>query len=161
MGAEMKIYKNCPAVNYTAEGHKHAYTCDIRIDGKKIVLSYSNRAHVIWEGAEEAPGHYVCKVKSEGMRGDATLHKFPKGSILEGFWTMNFGADGIEEGMWRITLKNPWREPKKGDSVAITTEDDELVRGKITGIVNKHIKVKGFEDIPFSDYGVTWEYAKD
>lgn len=159
MESEVKLYKNCPVVDYTSDGCK-AYACDIRIEGKKMVLSYFNREHIIWEGTEEAPGHYVCRVKGEDVGGDATLHRFPKSNILEGYWTMNLGVNAID-GMWRITLKNPWREPKKGDWVVITTEDGELERCKITGVTKGHIKTKDFEDIPFSDYGDNWEYAKD
>ncbi len=160
MSDVMEIYKNCPVIDYLSDGPKKAYTCDIRIEGKKLVLSYFNREHVIWEGTEEVPGHYVLKAKGENVEGDATLHRFPKSTILEGYWTMNFGVGSIE-GMWRVTLKNPWREPKKGDFVVITSEDGELVRCKITGIAKRHIKSKDFEDIPFSDYGVSWEYSRD
>ncbi|OGR74265.1 MAG: hypothetical protein A2089_03755 [Elusimicrobia bacterium GWD2_63_28] len=160
MKSEMLIYKNCPAVDYPAEDHKYAYTCDVRIEGAKIVVSYFNRLHVVWQGAETAAGHYVCKMKGENVSGDATLHKFPKSNILEGFWTMKSGVNGFE-GMWRITLKNPWREPRKGDHVIVTTEDNELVRCKVTGVANSHIKVKDFEPLPFSDYGLSWEYSKD
>ena len=160
METKIQIYKNCQVVDYLSDGPKKAYTCDIRIEGKKIVLSYPNREHVVWEGTEEAPGHYVCRAKGENIGGSAPLHRFPKSNALEGYWTMNSGVNAMD-GMWRVILKNPWREPKKGDFVVITSEDGELVRCKITGIANRHIKSKDFEDIPFSDYGINWEYAKD
>lgn len=158
MESKMKIYKNCPAVDYTPKGRKEAYLCDIRIENKMLVLSYFQGAQIVWQGTEEAPGHYVCRIKGGNFDGEATLHGFPGGNILEGFWTIKSGVDATE-GMWRITLKNLWREPSAGDRVAITTEEGELVQAKIDEVGSRCIKVNSFEDLLFSDYGVTWQYS--
>ncbi len=74
--------------------------CDVRIDGKKIVVSYIEEGvprAVIYEGTEHDPGHY--ELSNKDMKGRATLHRFKDGKFLEGWWQEN----GIQ-GMWRITL---------------------------------------------------------
>ncbi len=50
-------------------------------------------------GHSEGEGHYLLACPS--VEGEATLHRFREGKILEGSWVEN----GIR-GLWRLTLIN-------------------------------------------------------
>jgi hypothetical protein len=62
-------------------------------------VSYVDEGTVVYEGAEEAPGHF--RLTSPAVNGRATLHQFPGDDMLEGFW-----AEGGGRGMWRIQLND-------------------------------------------------------
>ena len=72
--------------------------CEVRIDGSEIVVSYEDdRGIVLYKGKEDGHGHYALECPER--QGKASLHMFPKGKVLDGYW--------IEEGyrgFWRIHL---------------------------------------------------------
>ena len=59
-------------------------------DGEQLVAE-------VYEGTEIGSGHF--KLKSRDGRGEASLHCFPNGRILNGWW-----REDSQEGMWRIRL---------------------------------------------------------
>ncbi|MFA6967331.1 hypothetical protein [Bosea sp. (in: a-proteobacteria)] len=78
----------------------HNGTCEVKIEGSEIVLSY------IWEGKRYllrgqavADGHF--KLIGVGFNGKSNLHQFPNDDILEGWW-----IDDGYDGMCRITLND-------------------------------------------------------
>jgi hypothetical protein len=96
----MPVWKNCQNRQFIDEGD--LADCDVRIDGKEIVVSFKgdDGNPVVYIGKEIGDGHYELRSKDHGT---ATLHRFPKSHFLEGFW-----RDGSDEGMWRIVLnRNP------------------------------------------------------
>lgn len=161
MEPTQKIYKYCLMQIYTSTG-MGTDRCDIRFEDKRIVLSYINDEHLVWQCKEETPGHYLCKAEGQNVKGTGSLHKYQKGGFLEGYWNVQRGVNGAD-GMWRIVLENPWREPKKGDYVTICDEDDgNWVKCKITGIDDKStIKTKEYQPVLIADFGQVWTYAKD
>ena len=78
--------------------------CEVRIDESEIVVSYQEDderngfTHVLYQGKNIGDGHY--KLTCPERNGEATLHRFPDGKILEGYWK----EDGYR-GFWRIYLK--------------------------------------------------------
>jgi len=78
--------------------------CEIRIDDKEIVVSYQDdNGFVIYKGKEDGHGHYVLKCPEK--HGEASLHMFPKGKVLDGYWK----EDGYR-GFWRIHLPDDIKE---------------------------------------------------
>jgi len=76
--------------------------CEVNISEEKIVLSYFDKdfnGYIIYSGEVVGDGHY--KLECKEVNGKGTLHRFPNGKRLEGFWVQ----DG-EEGMWRIELND-------------------------------------------------------
>jgi hypothetical protein len=73
--------------------------CEISIgDGRiSVTYEYEPAKFQIYEGSEMGDGHY--NLKEQGGDGRASLHCFPDGRILDGWWTEDSG-----EGMWRIHL---------------------------------------------------------
>ncbi len=71
-------------------------SCEVCIDGSRIIVSYhDDEGPVKYIGNEIGVGHF--ELKCAERKGHATLHQFPNGNILEGFWN----EDG-ERGMWRL-----------------------------------------------------------
>lgn len=74
--------------------------CKVRIDGRKIVLSYEQHDGLtVYEGEEVAPGHFSLTCARKGGR--AILHRMPGEDVIEGHW-----VEGQNQGMWRIQLKD-------------------------------------------------------
>lgn len=59
-------------------------------------------------GKESTPGYFKLKCKENPvMTGEASLHRFKDGRILEGFWEEHYDYEGVkysDKGMWRIYL---------------------------------------------------------
>ena len=83
MEVTQKIYKNCLIQSYEKGGICNL-RCDVRLEGSTIIVSYLANDRGIWRGSELTPGHYVCKRES-GFSGNASLHMFRGGTILEGY----------------------------------------------------------------------------
>lgn len=93
----MKAYFNSEMLAYSDGGLDRA-NCEVRIDDTSIVVSYDTEdGPVVYAGSAEGAGHY--KLKARGVNGEATLHCFAKGKVLDGWWRENG-----EDGMWRIWL---------------------------------------------------------
>ena len=69
----------------------------VKIDDKEIVVSYQDSEWVEYRGKNKGDGHF--QLSCPERKGEASLHQFPGGKILEGFWIEN----GYQ-GMWRIKL---------------------------------------------------------
>lgn len=71
---------------------------EVKIDDKEIVVSYEDDSGwVQYRGKNKDTGHF--QLTCPERKGEASLHQFPGGKILEGFWVEN----GLR-GMWRIYL---------------------------------------------------------
>lgn len=123
------VYRNatCWTYYFGQDAAEHM-PCEVRISDEngEIVVSYEGEeGYTLYSGKENGVGHY--ELRSENPRGRASLHQFPDGRILEGFWEEN-GC----KGMWRIELG------ETGDTVTgldalnsseeIDEPDDELGR---------------------------------
>lgn len=74
--------------------------CEVRINDEsgEIAISYeSDDGYTVYSGIESGDGRYMLECKE--AQGKASLHRFPNGPILEGYWEEN----GLK-GMWRIEL---------------------------------------------------------
>lgn len=160
--SDVKLYRHCPITDYLAEGLDN-YHGDIRFEGNKAVLSYTtdDNERMVWDCIEEGPGHYICKAKGVDLDGVGTMHRFPKGTILEGYWEIK-SEDGINSGMWRISLRNLWRVPEAGDWVIIQDPKGESIKKHQVAAIEKNtLKFKKHKPVPFSDFGKGWTYAQD
>jgi len=97
----MTIWKNCTVdtlffSDQPAVTHEPGY--QVKIDENEIVVSYQDDGEwVEYRGKNKGDGHF--QLSCPDLKGEASLHQFPQGKILEGFWI----EDGIQ-GMWRIRL---------------------------------------------------------
>lgn len=74
------------------------YECKVIIGDGEIEVSYlDGGVNHLYKGTEIGSGHY--KLDAVGFDGEATLHQFPDGKILEGYW-----IEAGYRGMWRIQL---------------------------------------------------------
>ncbi len=72
--------------------------CEVRIGINNIVVSYEDaQGTVTYRGKEIGRGHYHLKCPARS--GNANLHMFPDGKILDGYW-----SEDEYEGFWRIYL---------------------------------------------------------
>jgi hypothetical protein len=96
----MPVWKNCRAdiLYYGDDAADMGEPCRVRTEEGWISVSYDDDGVVEYVGYEKGPGHY--ELKCGGRSGRATLHRFPNGKILEGFWD----EEG-QRGMWRIRLR--------------------------------------------------------
>lgn len=96
----MEIFKRSFMTTYYADGVDFDWPCSVRIDEDLIVVEYAGeQGPVIYRGSSLGAGHY--KMRKDGGGGEATLHRFPGGEILEGFW-----IEDVQDGMWKIRLGN-------------------------------------------------------
>jgi hypothetical protein len=97
----MTLWKHSMMESYHASGEeKTDTTCEVRIDGEKIVVSYDDDdGPSIYEGKQVAPGHFQLTLPRK--KGRATLHRAPDSEFLEGHW-----IESGYEGMWRIQLSD-------------------------------------------------------
>jgi hypothetical protein len=83
--------------------YDHSYAdvnsdCEVRIGNNNIVISYKDaQGTARYIGKEIGRGHYLLECPARNGR--ATLHMFPDGKILDGYWS----EEGYE-GFWRIYL---------------------------------------------------------
>ena len=72
--------------------------CKVVIEDGDIEVTYIDEDNrYTYRGNEIGAGHF--KLNGVDFDGTATLHQFPEGRILEGYWV----EDGYR-GMWRIQL---------------------------------------------------------
>jgi len=72
--------------------------CEVVIGDGEIEVSYIDEGErLFYRGKEIGPGHYV--LHAAGFDGEATLHRFHDGRVLEGYW-----VEEGHRGMWRIQL---------------------------------------------------------
>lgn len=72
--------------------------CEVSIESGQIVVRYlADDGFIEYVGHEIGDGHF--ELLCPDINGKASLHQFPGGKILEGFWI----EDG-ERGMWRLIL---------------------------------------------------------
>ena len=98
----MTVYKNCSMTTLFYSDGDVDDKCEVNISEEKIVLSYFDEdfnGYIMYSGEVVGDGHY--KLECIEVNGKGTLHRFPNGEILEGYWV----EEGYE-GMWRIKLKN-------------------------------------------------------
>lgn len=94
----MEIIRDAKMDTYHAGGVEFDWACVVRIDADMVVIEYeSNDGRCVYRGHSVGEGHY--RLQAVDFKGDATLHRFPSGSILEGFW-----VEEAQQGMWRIRL---------------------------------------------------------
>jgi hypothetical protein len=95
----MPIYKNSEMTTFYSDNRpERSDECEVRLDDGSIAVSYrGENGWVVYEGPESGNGHF--EVAAHSVSGQATLHRFPDGDILEGFW-----KEGGAIGMWRIQL---------------------------------------------------------
>jgi hypothetical protein len=93
------MWKHSFMTCFYADGELSETSCQVRISRGGIAVSYADEGEVVYEGTEDAPGHFRLACKA--VNGRATLHRFPDGDMLEGFWT-----EGGNRGMWRIQLND-------------------------------------------------------
>jgi hypothetical protein len=97
----MTVYKNCLMTGFDAEDTFET-ECEVNITDEKITLSYFHeeiQGPINYVGEALGDGHY--RLECPKVKGEASLHRFPNGKFLEGYWL----EDGYE-GMWRIELKD-------------------------------------------------------
>jgi hypothetical protein len=76
-------------------------SCDVRIDDSSIVVNFDHEEYggeIIYRGRNDGSGHFELTC-DERPNWRASLHRFPQGMILEGYW-----IEGRNEGFWRIEL---------------------------------------------------------
>ena len=95
----MAIWKNCrmEVLFYDSAGDAGG-TCEVKIDEHTIVVTYEgDDGWVNYTGKNDDSGHF--DLHADRYDGHASLHRFPEGRVLEGYWT----EQGVR-GMWRIHL---------------------------------------------------------
>ncbi len=97
----MTVWNNC-TIDTLYYGEQAADTkapgYEVRIDENDIVVAYDDdEGWVEYRGKNNGNGHF--QLTCPERKGEATLHQFPNGEILEGYW-----IEGGYRGMWRITL---------------------------------------------------------
>jgi len=164
-----QYYINCLVSLYGFQISPNEAGCELRIEGRRMVIDYisTTKARYLWRCEEVAPGHYTCR--NEGTHpGQATLHVSPGERIYEGYYKIQVDG-GFIDGMWRITLgeliRTPKkgelaRVPKKGDTILINSEDCGWVECKITEVKGDHIGTDEYEYVLFSDFSKEWKYPK-
>lgn len=73
-------------------------SCRVSIDKEHITVTYDDDHDVVtYSGIDHGNGHFSLKCPER--KGEASLHMFKDGNILEGYW-----FEGGTRGMWRIKL---------------------------------------------------------
>ena len=95
----MPVWSDCKAdIIYYDEEADIDEPCEVRIDKDEIIVSYDDEdGPVVYKGKNNGNGHF--NLKAPEINGQASLHRFKDGEILEGFW-----IEGSNKGMWRIRL---------------------------------------------------------
>jgi hypothetical protein len=76
-------------------------TCQVLLHGGHIKVRYvdDDGNPVQYVGTENGPGHFELTALMADGDGKATLHKFERSNVLEGYW-----CEGAIRGMWRIRI---------------------------------------------------------
>jgi hypothetical protein len=95
----MQVWQNCRVDIFYYDGIADTgEPCEVRIDKDEIVVSYDDEdGPVVYKGKNKGDGHFDLRARK--IEGQASLHMSEGSHILEGFW-----KEGINKGMWRITL---------------------------------------------------------
>jgi hypothetical protein len=95
----MKLWKNSTMETYYASGDaSDTDHCIVAIGEGRISVTYDyDGGTEVYEGPEIGSGHF--KLKARDGLGEASLHCFPDGRLLDGWW-----VEEGETGMWRIRL---------------------------------------------------------
>lgn len=94
----MEVFQESKMDVYHAGGVDFDWPCKVRLDDEMITIEYMHGSELcVYRGYASGAGHF--RLQAVGFRGDATLHRFPEGPILEGFW-----IEEAQQGMWRIRL---------------------------------------------------------
>ncbi len=94
----MDIWNNCIMTTlYHSNNRSEDYPCVVKIDGNRILVEYEDDGIVQYKGESKGEGHF--ELRGSGFQGQASLHRFPGSSVLEGSW-----VEEGDEGMWKITL---------------------------------------------------------
>ena len=100
---DMAVWDNSimECIYYDGDPADMGMDCQVRIDEDEIVVTYEedDGGYPVYRGANDGTGHYVLQCPTNNGR--ATLHRFPNGQILEGYWD----EDGCR-GFWRIRLQH-------------------------------------------------------
>jgi len=98
----MAVWNNSvmECIYYDADAADLDLHCQVRIDDDEIVVTYEedDGGYPLYRGQNDGTGHFVLQCPAN--HGRATLHRFPNGQILEGFWD----EEGYR-GFWRIRLQ--------------------------------------------------------
>lgn len=94
----MTVWQKSTMTLFYYSGDAENIPCSVKIDDKTILVEYENDGTVQYKGRNDGSGHF--ELTSSEVHGRASLHRFPKGEVLEGFWS----EDGYR-GMWRISLE--------------------------------------------------------
>ena len=99
----MALWKNCrmDTLFYAAKADTNE-SCEVRIDEREIVVTYAKDDGVTYTGRNDDTGHF--ELHANRYSGRASLHMFPGGSVLEGYWLETPIGGAEERGMWRIVL---------------------------------------------------------
>jgi hypothetical protein len=74
------------------------WPCEVCIDEEMIVLKYDGEhGRLTYRGHSDGAGHY--HLQADGFQGKGTLHRFPGGRTLEGYW-----CEEGKRGMWFISF---------------------------------------------------------
>lgn len=96
----VEVWPRSTFETYSVEGRMGAdRRCRVQIGDGLIEVTYAERdgTTVKYSGREHGEGHF--ELAALEVAGKATLHRFPGGPFLDGYWCEDGGR-----GMWRITL---------------------------------------------------------
>lgn len=93
----MTIWKNSTMTTFYYSSNAEDIPCIVKIDDKTILVEYEDEGVVQYKGRNNNDGHF--ELTAPQANGRASLHQFPNGEVLEGYWS----EDG-NRGMWRISL---------------------------------------------------------
>ncbi|MCG4254114.1 hypothetical protein K6W37_09455 [Acetobacter senegalensis] len=93
------LYENCKMITFQSGCEEDTSTCDVRIDGETLIVSYDD---TIYRGNDSGGGHY--DLIAPMVNGRATLHRAKDSDTLEGSW-----IEGGFIGMWQIELSDETR----------------------------------------------------
>lgn len=95
----MPIWKNAKMdVVYYNASEADEFVCDVRIGTSDLVVEYVYQGKkYVYSGQQIGHGHYNLTCQKNG--GSASLHRFPNGKKLEGYW-----QETGWHGFWRIHL---------------------------------------------------------
>ena len=94
----MNFWKNCTMTTLFHSAQVSSdWPCIVKIEGNKILVEYDDDGFVQYNGTDQGNGHFL--LKSDEVRGKASLHMFAGATLMVGNWT-----EGGDRGMWQIQL---------------------------------------------------------
>ena len=99
----MTVWKNSTAEDGEFAGN--SYDVQVRITDDDIVVTfdYDDGDVEEYRGTQVAPGHFELRSKDGISR--ASLHRFPEGRVMVGYYQGTPGGDSSDQGFWRIKLQ--------------------------------------------------------